>query len=284
MASAFNAAREVGAKATIVWREKEWGFRGSWNELFDEPRIPIGCLPGEVVREVLAECKIHHINSVEEWDDVKDRFEYRPDGSQVLCVRSMMFLTKSQRDIAWFMKLLVPAETITRAMEVFKQSVKWNEWGSWIGMHVRRSDLKLKCTSFNCKTGIYAADTLALDRYVDLVKNLAALKSPHRPRVFIATDDPSAEMELRDKLTKSLNLTLDRLDVVSYSKSVRSSDALETRSRVDGTKEAIIDMWLLSQTPILIGTTGSTYSQAARLIGDHFFTSVGVEYENRDNN
>lgn len=36
-----------------------------------------------------------------------------------------------------------------------------------------------------------------------------------------------------------------------------------------------------SQVHLLIGTVGSSYSQTARLMGDPFFVSVGVEYENK---
>ena len=282
-ASALSLAKQKDANVVIVWTEKEWGFRGAWSELFDAPKIPIGCFPGDVVREEFAECKVHLVNNKHEWNAVKNEFEKRPDGSEVLCLRSMMFLTGKQRDISWFLRLLRPSEAIVKAINEFKAAVKWNEWGSWIGMHIRRSDLRLKCNDLDCESGLFAAETLSLDRYIDLIKRIVHLKSKDSPRVFIATDDAAAEAEVKNKLAKQLDLSTDNYSVVSYKKSVRdaSSSAYEMRSNVDGTKEAIIDLWLLSETPVLIGTTGSTYSQAARLIGNHFFTAVGVEYENK---
>lgn len=36
-----------------------------------------------------------------------------------------------------------------------------------------------------------------------------------------------------------------------------------------------------SRAQVLVGTVGSTFSQTAKLMGDAFFLTVGVEYENK---
>ena len=53
------------------------------------------------------------------------------------------------------------------------------------------------------------------------------------------------------------------------------------RNDVHGMEEAVIDLWLLSQGKILVGTVGSSYSQTAKLMRGPFFVSVGVDYENK---
>lgn len=70
---------------------------------------------------------------------------------------------------------------------------------------------------------------------------------------------------------------------MSYTKAVRdvAKDNWEMRNQLAGVQEAVIDMWLLSETKFLVGTVGSTFSQTPKLIGSPFFVSVGSEFENK---
>jgi len=90
------------------------------------------------------------------------------------------------------------------------------------------------------------------------------------------------------KLTRSISYLhahapADNGGVVSYTKHVRdtAANSLAMRNSLAGIEEAVIDLMLLSQTHLLVGTVGSSYSQTAKLIGAPFFVSVGVEYENK---
>jgi hypothetical protein len=71
--------------------------------------------------------------------------------------------------------------------------------------------------------------------------------------------------------------------VVSYSKAVRdaAADNWEMRNQLAGVQEAVIDLFLLSETRMLVGTVGSSFSQTPKLIGAPVFVSVGSEYENK---
>lgn len=57
VASALVLGQEADANVVIVWMDKEHGFRGGYYDLFESPKIPIGCFPGNALRESYARCK-----------------------------------------------------------------------------------------------------------------------------------------------------------------------------------------------------------------------------------
>ena len=290
VASALTVAREFNANVVIVWTDKEHGFRGQWDELFASPRIPLGCFPGNVVRENHAKCTVHKVNHFTEWEAVKNNFE-RVDGHEILCMQSMMFLSRKQRGIGWFYSLLRPTAPIAKAIAAFQRNVGWQNWGQWIGVHIRRTDLRLRCNSDDCSDGLSATEVLPLTTYIDILDQIAAMGeiSGDKPRFFLATDDAKTEETVRSALLRSANMTGTLSSrqaeemVVSYSKAIRDTtqNALAMRSSTAGTAEAVVDLWLLSRTRMLVGTVGSSYSQTAKMMGGPFFISVGVEFENR---
>jgi hypothetical protein len=215
---------------------------------------------------------------------MKNNFEIYGD-KEVLCMQSMMFLTEKQRGVGWFYSLLRPAAPIADAIAAFQKSVNWDGWGQWIGVHIRRNDLRLLCNTDDCTDGISATEVLPLEKYTSILDQIVKLGdiSGEKPRFFLATDDAKTEEELRMALKKYGNGSADDGSVVSYSKAVRDSavDSIAMRSSIAGTAEAVIDLWLLSRARMLVGTTGSSYSQTAKLMGKLFFMTVGVEYENR---
>lgn len=284
MASALTVAQGANANVIIVWTEKEHGFRGKWEDLFASPRIPLGCFPGKAVREDHAKCTIHKVNHVSEWEVAKHKFERRGN-EEVLCMQSMMFLTPKQRGIGWFYSLLRPAAHIADAIAAFQDKVKWNAWGQWVGVHIRRTDLKLLCNTDDCSDGLPATEVLPLEAYTKILDQIALMgaNAGDKPRFFLATDDAKTEETVRNALKKSANVSEADFGVVSYSKSVRDSahDSLAMRSNVAGTAEAVVDLWLLSKARMLVGTVGSSFSQTSKLMGGPFFLSVGVEFENK---
>lgn len=147
-------------------------------------------------------------------------------------------------------------------------SHRWREWGSWVGVHIRRTDLMLHCNTADCSDGVKVEDALPLSAYIDIMKQVLALAgnaTADAPRFYIATDDAGAEDEIRRELTKALEernggrraaggagspaATGDAGSelVVSYKKAVRdaSGDWLAMRSVTQGVQEAIADLYLL---------------------------------------
>lgn len=238
------------------------------------------------MREDHAKCTVRRINHASEWDTIKNNFEIQ-DGKEVLCLQSMMFLTDKQRGVGWFYSLLRPSAPIADAIAAFQKSVNWDGWGQWVGVHIRRTDLRLLCNTDDCADGFAVAEVLPLEKYTSILDQIVKLGeiSGDKPRFFLATDDAEAEEAVRVALKKYGHGGVNDEDgsLVSYSKAVRDSaaDALAMRSSSAGTAEALIDLWLLSRARILVGTTGSSYSQTAKLMGKNFFMSVGVEFENR---
>jgi hypothetical protein len=268
----------------IAWAEREVGFRGRWEDLFAEPDLPLGCFPGTTLRPHLAGCTVHKVNSRSDWEDARTRWEPAPAGGHMLCLTSMMFLSEKQRGVEWFHRALVPSPRVTRAVEAFKREVAWDEQpGQWVGLHMRRTDLRLKCNTDECVDGIDAVNVLPLSAFTDAVAKVAALTAAmDRPRVFLATDDAEAERLVRAELAAKAPGLATSGAVVATQKHVRdtAADNWETRNDLAGIMEAVVDLHMLSQCQVLVGTVGSSYSQAAKMWGGPFFITVGAEYEN----
>lgn len=78
----------------------------------------------------------------------------------------------------------------------------WTDPGvTWVGVHARRTDLMLRCTSANCAEGISVEEALPLSKFTDAMKEVAALAPPgSRIRFYLATDDPAAEERMKTQL------------------------------------------------------------------------------------
>lgn len=290
ISSAYTIAQQARANVVIVWLEKEHGFRGKFSDLFTAPSINVGCFPGNALREDNAKCSVHRINHVLEWKALmQSNTAWEKYGSQeVLCLQSMMFLTEKEREISWFYSYLEPVPRIINTIRHFQDQVGWKSRDRWIGMHVRRTDLRLRCNSDFCKEGLKASEVLPLSAYTNATAKIINLANKNtlfqnKYRIFLATDDPLTEVELRQQLDTALGLNQRNGGVLSYKKDVRdnSLSSLQMRNTAAGIEEAVVDLWLLSSSSVLIGTVGSTYSQTAKLIGSPFYVSVGVEFENK---
>lgn len=129
VASGLTLGEEVGADVVIVWRDSEYGFTGAWSDLFAAPALPLGCFPGQSLLPESAKCTIHTVNHHSEWEAVKDRWEQMPDGAggvrEVLCLKSVMYLTPKQREVGWFYKLLEPAARCALAGDALLTTHTW---------------------------------------------------------------------------------------------------------------------------------------------------------------
>jgi hypothetical protein len=323
-ASAMALAAEVGAEPVIVWSDSEFGYTGAWHDLFQAPELPLGCFPGEALRPETATCTVHTVNDRDEWFDIKDKWETvtlnrgldttKAAEIDVLCLKSVMYLTERQRQLKGFYRLLQPAQPIQHQIDAFMDAIQWNDSSTaWVGVHLRRTDLKLRCTTENCSQGLDVNEALPLSDFTNLMRQVAqqlAPKDNKTIRFYLATDDPEAEEAIMKQLTHDLetrvalgsSLLLPPLDgsslnpavdfsniappaVVSMPKATRDAAKgsftgwLETRSVVSGIQEAVADLYMLSRAQILIGTVGSTFSQTAKLMGDAFFVTVGAHLE-----
>lgn len=118
-----------------------------------------------------------------------------------------MFLTEKLRGIKPFYANLKPVASIQKAIDSYKKQVGWNEWGQWVGVHIRRTDLRLKCNTADCRDGVKAEDVLPLAAYTEVLKTIIRLaKSVEQPRFYLATDDPETEVAIREALSNAANL------------------------------------------------------------------------------
>jgi hypothetical protein len=225
VASAMSLAAEVGAEPVIVWRNSEFGYTGAWHDLFRAPELPLGCFPGEALREETAKCKVHTVNSRADWLDIKNTWETMTLQSStkdtggaatndtaniaatkseidVLCLKSLMYLSDKQRELKRFYQLLQPAETIQHQIDTFMSTVQWNDSATtWVGVHSRRTDLKLRCTSEKCREGVTVQEALPLSEFTRLMNQVAGVAPKNtKIRFYLATDDPEAEEEMKRQL------------------------------------------------------------------------------------
>ena len=101
-----------------------------------------------------------------------------------------------------------PLCSIMAGVEAFMTSHRWAEWGAWVGVHIRRTDLMLRCNTADCSDGVRVQDALPLAAYIDLMRQVLELSAggdrAGTARFYIATDDPDAEEEIRRQLVQAL--------------------------------------------------------------------------------
>lgn len=126
----------------------------------------------------------------------------------MMCLQSMMFLTEKQRGIISFFQQLKPVPSIMSAINALMAVKHWGDWGQWVGVHIRRTDLMLRCNTDDCHDGLKAEDVLPLSGYADILKKIHELAVlVDKPRFYLATDDPVTEQVIRQELQTAANLT-----------------------------------------------------------------------------
>ena len=253
VASALTLQKEhTDVDVVIVWQNAEHGFVGAWDQLFSGPELPLGCFPPRNVKKHgalfpdSAACTVHTVNTRKDWYNLQNNWETMTAGGEdirALCEKSLMYLTEQQRELAWFYKLLKPAKIIQTQVDAFMDAQNWKDPATtWVGVHARRTDLKLRCTSENCKEGVDVNLALPLSNFTTVMKELADLApSDTKIRFYLATDDPLAEDEMKAQLGQqqlpAAQGVLRKLNAVkvSFGES-RSSSVAET---VDATRAAL---------------------------------------------
>jgi len=290
VASALSLAAEVGAEPVIVWRNTEFGYTGAWNDLFRAPELPLGCFPGEALRQETALCKVYTVNSRADWLDIKNKWETKgitttnKTGAgnnsatntttnseiDVLCLKSTavyLTLPKKERELKGFYQLLQPAEPIQKQIDTFMSTVQWNDSATtWVGVHFRRTDLKLRCTSENCREGVNVQEGLPFIEFTRLM-NLVAQLAPKNTRIrfYLATDDSQAEEEMKRQLTHEMEtraaLLLQRNTDNAMGLVGGNEKGAITRSGTSFKSAPLVDV--PSQTAILKTMAGTSTAAAA---------------------
>lgn len=293
LASAVVVAREAGVGLKVIWREEvECGpmcgsmppFNSTWGDLFSYPKLRLASnFPGSnySVHEenvwlrpnmsvinpdmppVVAgfNCNVHNAQSYGHLKELLANSWTHVNGEEVLCIKSELWLTKNgERDGKFFYRLLQPSPLVKKMMDDFKLSIGWDE-RHFIGVHIRRTDLAITQPDGTKKK---MENLLSLSKYIDVMRKLTALATGVKGiSYFIATDDIEAEKMMRSSFEDGL--------VFNFPKTAWS------RSTVAGIQQALVDVLLLSECPILIGTYYSSYSETAKLIGWPYYIQIGSD-------
>lgn len=293
LASAVVVAREAGVGLKVIWREEvecgnECGnippFNSSWPDLFSYPKLRLASnFPGSnysVHKENIwlkpnmsvinpnmppvvpgFNCSVHIAQNYSHLKELLATAWTHVQGEEVLCIKSELWLTKGgEKDGKFFFRLLQPSPPVKKMVEDYKRAVEWDD-KHIIGVHIRRTDLAITAPDGSKKK----MDALvSLSRYVDTMRKLTNLAPGIQGiRYFIATDDAEAEKIMRSSFEDGR--------VFTYPKTAWS------RSTVAGIQQALVDVLLLSECPILVGTYYSSYSETAKLIGWPYYIQIGRE-------
>jgi len=286
LASAVVMAKEYGAALKVIWREEQScgedcgnpGFNSTWPDLFSEPKLRLADnFPGstyatneeyrlraegrdESTEALLPnQCMIFQAKSHAHMASIMANNFTEVNGENILCVKSDMWLTEAgEKEGKFFFRLLKPSAMVQAMMDAYKYETEWEE-NHMVGVHVRRGDL----TIFG-KNDIQSKvkGMIPIQSYLEamrLQKKLAA--GVKRVRFFLATDDVAAEAEIKAAFKPG--------QVLIYVKKERS------RLKVQGIQEALVDVLLLADCPVLIGTYYSSYSETAKMMGWPFYIQVG---------
>lgn len=286
LASAVVIAKEYGAALKVIWREEDGcgddcgnpGFNSTWPDLFSEPKLRLADnFPGSTYKtseeQVLrannrdehtpallpGQCMIHAARSHAHMASIMANNFTEVNGEQILCVKSDLWLTEAgEKEGKFFFRLLKPSATVQAMIDLYKYTTEWEE-NHMVGVHVRRGDL----TIYGKNDQKSQVKTLIpIEGYTEAMRKQKELAAGvKRVRFFLATDDAQAEAEIRAAFKPG--------QVLTYVKKERS------RVKVQGIQEALVDVMLLADCPILIGTYYSSYSETAKLMGWPFYIQVG---------
>lgn len=181
------------------------------------------------------------------------------DGEMMLCVKSDMWLTAAgEKEGKFFFRLLKPSAGVQALIDAYKYMTEWEE-NHMVGVHVRRGDLTIYGKD-DKKSKIEGL--IPIESYVEAMRKQKQLAAGvKRVRFFLATDDAAAEAEIMAAFKPG--------QVLTYVKKERS------RLVVQGIQEALVDVMLLADCPVLIGTYYSSYSETAKMMGWPFYIQIG---------
>lgn len=228
------------------------------------------------------------------WNDIKDEFEELGDGQQVLCMQLCLLQEDPfPRDERWFYKTLKPSAPVQVLIDDFKAQADWESY-QWVGVHLRRGDRMDDLNAYLNETWNYYPQLLPLDNYVAKMKQVMDILPDHfHPteeivsdllirfesanftrtsiRYFVASDDYDAAQYVASQFEEG--------QIVSFHDDRFFEDSDRTPDYQKFAQDSVAEMLLLSSCEVIIGTPTSSFSLAARLIGDGLY----VEPELFDN-
>lgn len=147
-------------------------------------------------------------------------------------------------------KDLIPRSGILKRIDELKS--KFSE--ITVGFHIRRGDFHIS----------FPEKILPINNYFEVARKILRLNK--EIKLFVASDD-----------TEILNLFRNKFHCIFQEKGERQveSDPMEVflydeksnRDTKEGAIEALIDMWLLASTGLIVGSEHSSFSEMASLLG-----------------
>ena len=140
----------------------------------------------------------------------------------------------------------------------FVEELQWARWGQWIGIDA--------CTAKECIDKDTKTTPKALD-FLTVARQFASmpLDGESVPRFFIVSDDPTEEESIKEMIW-NMNLTGAKGAAAVFP----SQFKFKQPTSVAGLREIAAQLYLLSETVLVIGTPGSTRSTAAAAAGESY--------------
>ncbi len=219
-------------------------IRNNFDRLFSSPRF--NWVEGFPVED----CVVHHVRNNR---TLAESLFLQGWKSNILCLLSGYQFQPYNESISMFYQILQPSEELQQIVSTLKHKHLWDVY-QWICVHVRRTDLGIPFMGRRERI----TNVLPLSAYADRLRKIIDPEYK-MPRIFLATDDTEAEVYLRSEFGKYTVVTYNRdyIGRVSY----------------DALKHAVVDLVMLSQCPIIVGTYYSTFSMTAHRMsnGSYFY-------------
>jgi hypothetical protein len=154
----------------------------------------------------------------------------------------------------------------------FIEEQQWPRWGQWIGIHSCKT---AECLAKNNSTLPHATD------FLTVAKQFASmpLDGESVPRFFIVSDDANEEESIKN-MVWNMNLTGAKGAGVVFPSKFKFTQP----NSVAGLREIAVQLHLLSEAVLVIGTPGSSLSSAAAAAGESYlvFASQGASEDSSD--
>ncbi len=291
VASAATLARNAQVNLKVVWPEGgDINFAAAWSDLYQSPKLPTGPFPSGKYSDEDSKCTVHVIKNYTDYQAVEDSWEkvsHHSNRDLALCLLSSSNFLPGSKDAAWFYKLLTPSPQVLALLDPFIEEQQWTRWGQWIGIHSCKTtpDCSSSATNINStsKKAPKASD------FLNVARQFAAmpLDGESVPRFFIVSDDFKEEESIKEMIW-NMNLTGAKGAGVVFPSEFKFTQP----NSVAGLREIAVQLHLLSEAVLVIGTPGSSFSSAAAAAGESYLvfaessteidSSVGDTIEKND--
>jgi len=140
----------------------------------------------------------------------------------------------------------------------FIEEHQWARWGQWVGIHSCKTQ---ECLVKNNNNLPQSSD------FFTVAKQFAALPLDGEsvPRFFIVSDDVQEEEAIKEMIW-NMNLTGAKGSAIAFPCNFKFTQP----NSVAGLREMVVQLHLLSQTVLVIGTPESSFSNAAAAAGESY--------------